>query len=97
MHKKEREVEELTSGVAKVKEEAAAFVARVTLENLSRPLRSSRSLEYVNLKRGTHVAKTRFGTARAENAQGTPTQSHISPSIPVYVDYPHPGYSRNIF
>jgi len=24
------------------------------------------------------------GTARAEDAQGTPTQSHISPSIQVY-------------
>jgi len=27
------------------------------------------------------------GTARAEDAQGTPTQSHISPSILVYEDY----------
>jgi len=27
------------------------------------------------------------GTTRAENAQGTPTQSHISPSILVYGDY----------
>jgi len=27
------------------------------------------------------------GAARAEGAQGTPTQSHISPSIPVYEDY----------
>ena len=26
------------------------------------------------------------GTARAEDAQGTPTQSHISPSILVYED-----------
>ena len=26
------------------------------------------------------------GTTRAEDAQGTPTQSHISPSIPVYED-----------
>ena len=26
------------------------------------------------------------GTARAEDAQGTPTQSHISPSIPVHED-----------
>ena len=26
-------------------------------------------------------------TARAEDAQGTPTQSHISPSILVYEDY----------
>ena len=25
-------------------------------------------------------------TARAEDAQGTPTQSHISPSIPVFQD-----------
>jgi len=40
------------------------------------------------------------GTARAEDAQGTPTQSHISPSILVYEDYlvdhvvsvhPHPA------
>ena len=28
------------------------------------------------------------GTTRAEDAQGKPTQSHISPSIPVYEDYP---------
>ena len=27
------------------------------------------------------------GAARAEDAQGTPTQSHISPSILVYEDY----------
>ena len=27
------------------------------------------------------------GTARAEDAHGTPTQSHISPSILVYKDY----------
>ena len=27
---------------------------------------------------------TLFGTLRAEDAQGTPTQSHISPSILVY-------------
>jgi len=27
------------------------------------------------------------GTARAEDAQGTPTQSHISPRILVYEDY----------
>ena len=27
------------------------------------------------------------GTTRAEDAQGTPTQSHISPSILVYEDY----------
>ena len=27
------------------------------------------------------------GTTRAENAQGTPTQSHISPDILVYEDY----------
>jgi len=31
------------------------------------------------------------GTARAEDAQGTPTQSHISPSILVYEDIP--GYT----
>ena len=30
--------------------------------------------------------KTGRGTARAEDAQGTPTQSHISPSILVYED-----------
>ena len=30
--------------------------------------------------------KTGRGTARAEDAQGTPTQSHISPSIQVYED-----------
>jgi len=30
------------------------------------------------------------GTARAEDAQGTPTQSHISPSILVYEDKPRP-------
>ena len=29
---------------------------------------------------------TRRGTTRAEDAQGTPTQSHISPSILVYED-----------
>ena len=29
----------------------------------------------------------RRGTTRAEDAQGTPTQSHISPSILVYEDY----------
>ena len=28
------------------------------------------------------------GTARAEDAQGTPTQSHILPSILVYEDNP---------
>ena len=27
------------------------------------------------------------GTARVEDAQGTPTQSHISPSIPVYQEF----------
>jgi len=32
------------------------------------------------------------GTTRAEDAQGTPTQSHISPSILVYEDkYPGPS------
>ena len=30
------------------------------------------------------------GTTRAEDAQGTPTQSHISPSILVYEDTPEP-------
>ena len=29
------------------------------------------------------------GTARAEDAQGTPTQSHISPSILVYEEEAH--------
>ena len=28
---------------------------------------------------------------RADDAQGTPTQSHISPSILVYEDYTHAG------
>ena len=27
------------------------------------------------------------GAARAEDAQGTPTQSHISPSVPVYIEF----------
>jgi hypothetical protein len=27
------------------------------------------------------------GAARAEDSSGTPTQSHISPSVPVYEDY----------
>jgi len=30
--------------------------------------------------------RLRVGTARAEDAQGTPTESHISPSILVYED-----------
>jgi len=30
-----------------------------------------------------------MGAARAEDAQGTPTQSHISPSILVYEDHAH--------
>ena len=37
---------------------------------------------YLGVK-SQHVSR---GTARAEDAQGTPTQSHISPSIPVYED-----------
>jgi len=32
------------------------------------------------------------GTTRAEDAQGTPTQSHISPSILVYEDKPGPNF-----
>ena len=39
----------------------------------------------------------RRGTARAEDAQGTPTQSHISPSIPLYEesqDTPTLGMSK---
>ena len=27
-----------------------------------------------------------WGATRAENAQGTPTQSHVSPNIQVYTD-----------
>jgi len=34
------------------------------------------------------------GTARAEDAQGTPTQSHISPSILVYEDYSQAGFRQ---
>ena len=32
------------------------------------------------------VGSTGMGTARAEDAQGKPTQSHISPNILVYED-----------
>jgi len=35
------------------------------------------------------------GTARAEDAQGTPTQSHISPSILVYEDKGDEGHARS--
>ena len=40
------------------------------------------------------------GTTRAEDAQGTPTQSHLSPSILVYEDQQktvsHLGCSKNL-
>ena len=35
----------------------------------------------------TFTGDTGRGAARAEHAQGTPTQSHVSPSILVYDDY----------
>ena len=35
------------------------------------------------------------GSTRAEDAQGTPTQSHISPSILVYEDYFMPSSPRD--
>ena len=34
------------------------------------------------------------GTTRADDAQGTPTQSHISPSIPVHEDHLKRGSSH---
>ena len=37
------------------------------------------------------------GTARAEDAQGTPTQSHISPSILVYEGYPPHSRKATLF
>jgi len=37
--------------------------------------------------------RLRVGTTRAEDAQGTPTQSHISPSILVYQEK-EPGSSK---
>ena len=40
-----------------------------------------------DVKRVIQIAATSWrGAARAEDAQGTPTQSHISPSIPDYED-----------
>ena len=35
----------------------------------------------------SRLAKSGMGAARAEDAEGTPTQSHTSPSILVYEDY----------
>ena len=40
---------------------------------------------------GWLVQRSRRGAARAEDAQGSPTQSHISPSILVYVEKTLPG------
>ena len=42
------------------------------------------------------VIDSGLGAARAEDAQGTPTQSHISPSILVYADTISPGLSTDI-
>ena len=60
---------------------------RVSLHTLNRryqtpPLPSAERTNSKDLKTG-HGR----GTTRAEDAQGTPTQSHISPSIQVYEDY----------
>jgi len=43
-------------------------------------------LNYYSLM-GDRLRDAGRGTTRAKDAQGTPTQSHISPSIPVYKDY----------
>ena len=34
----------------------------------------------------THLQGWRLGVGRAEDAQGTPTQRHVSPSVLVYED-----------
>ena len=59
--------------------------------------RAGRVLSYARIRRHPHRVPhqsagqsrsgARSGTTRAEDAQGTPTQSHISPSILVYADY----------
>ena len=41
----------------------------------------------LELEPARSVTNSGRGTTRAEDSQGTPTQSHISPSILVYEDY----------
>jgi len=63
--------------------EAGPFLNRTLLRfNLNQNVRGASSGIPLPSEEGT----TGRGAARADDAQGTPTQSHISPSILVYED-----------
>ena len=56
-----------------------------------------RVIAHVHAVPGSGLIDSGRGAASAEDAQGTPTQTHISPSILVYEDYA-PGFegARNL-
>ena len=54
------------------------------------------SAEDASMPAGELRIRFHFGTARAEDAQGTPTQSPVSPSILVYADNRICWVSRHI-
>ena len=60
--------------------------ARDTHRHTCGPISPYSGRDCVKSLRSSYTGLYGRGTARAEDAQGTPTQSHISPSILVYVD-----------
>ena len=54
---------------------------------------------YIYMQRLCHIDRLRIaerGTTKAEGAQGIPTQSRISPSIPVYEDESYATYLQEV-
>ena len=75
---------ELGSKVGGVEKRTLRGACRENLPELRRETRLERLMDSW-LVRSTDSGR---GTARAEDDQGAPTQSHISPSLLVYEEYP---------